>query len=161
MMKRTPGSFDVGELLFSSEFTVTPHDVAAWERDQILDGRDDRPNFRSRLERPPMAGSLAPEGLLRTRALDAVERHGELGGCTMVRTSAGKLRSLGSIVVGQRLCCVASVRHRSQRGDGACFLTLAVELRAGWRKLAELELGVEVTRTPEPADAWFDIDRAA
>jgi hypothetical protein len=111
---------------------------------QLLGGRDDGPSFRPGLERPPVAGSPVPEGLLLARALDALERSSNLGGCELVQTSAAKLRSLAPVGVGERLTAVATVRYRSHREREAVFLTLAVEIRGSSRKLAELEVCVEV-----------------
>jgi hypothetical protein len=146
---RTPTSFGVGEVLFSSEFRIAPREVAAWELAQLLGGRDDGPSFRPGLERPPLAGSPVPEGLILARAFDAIERSSSLGGCAIVPTSSGKLRSLAAAGVGERLTAVATVRYRSVREEQArVFLTLAVEIRAAGRKLAELEVGVEVYRKP-------------
>jgi hypothetical protein len=153
MSMRNPSSFGVGEVLFSTEFRITPHDVAGWERALVLGGRDDRPSFRSLLERPPVAGSPVPEGLVLARALEAFERSGGLGGCTIVPISAGKLRTLGRVSVGEPLSSVATIRYRSDRpsseSTGAaeaecCFLTLTIEIRGDGRKLAEVDVGVEM-----------------
>jgi hypothetical protein len=142
---RTPTSFGVGEVLFSSEFRIAPQEVAGWELAQLLGERDDRPSFRSSLERPPVAGSPVPDGLILARALEAIERSSSLGGCVITPTSSGKLRSLGAIGVGERLSAVATVRYRSVRkAESAVYLTLAVEIRGADRKLAEVEIGVEV-----------------
>lgn len=143
---RTPSSFGVGEVLFSTEFRITPHDVASWERGLVLGGHDDRPSFRSLLERPPVAGSPVPDGLVLARALEAFERSGGLGGCKIEATSSGKLRTLARVSVGEPLSSVATVRYRSERPElpESCFLTLTVEIRGGGRKLAEVEVGVEV-----------------
>lgn len=145
MSIRNPSSFGVGEVLFSSEFRITPHDVASWERAMVLGGRDDRPSFRSLLERPPTAGSPVADGLLFARALEAFEQSGRLGGCTIAPISAGKLRTLGRVSVGEPLACVATVRYRSEAEQpGSCFLTLTIEIRGDGRKLAEVDVGVEV-----------------
>ncbi|PRP90103.1 hypothetical protein ENSA5_67760 [Enhygromyxa salina] len=143
MSIRTPSSFGVGELLFSSAFRITPQEVAGWERARVLGGRDDRPGFRVRLEQPPVAGSPVPEGLVLARALSAIERSSGLGGCRLEQTSAGKLRVLGRVSVGEPLSSIATVRYRSVAGE-QCFLTLAIEIRGDGRKLAEVEVGVEV-----------------
>jgi hypothetical protein len=149
MSIRNPSSFGVGEVLFSSEFRITPQDVAGWERAMVLGGRDDRPSFRSLLERPPVAGSPVPEGLVLARALEAFERSGGLGGCTISPISAGKLRTLGRVSIGESLTSVATVRYRSEtERPGLCFLTLTIEIRGDGRKLAEVDVGVEV-RGPE------------
>jgi hypothetical protein len=148
MAMRAPSSFGVGELLFSSEFRIAPREVAAWELAEVLGDRDDRPGFRPRLEQPPVGGSV-PEGLIRAKALEAIERSSNLGGCTITILSAGKLRTLAAIGVGERLSAVATVRYRSVRGDRAgAFLTLVIEIRGSGRKLADLEVGVEVGREP-------------
>jgi hypothetical protein len=155
MSIRSPLSFGVGEVLFSSEFRITPQEVAAWERAQVLGGRDDRPSFRPRLERPPIAGSPVPEGLVLARALDAIEHSSGLGGCTIQPTSSGKLRSLGRVSVGEPLSSVATVRYRSSRANQpeCCFLTLTIEIRGDGRKLAEVEVGVEVVApAPRPVE---------
>jgi hypothetical protein len=145
MSMRNPSSFGVGEVLFSTEFRITPQDVASWERALVLGGHDDRPGFRSSLERPPVAGSPVPEGLVLARAIDALERSGGLGGCTIEQTSAGKLRTLGRVTVGEPLTSVATVRYRSeQQQSESCFLTLTIEIRGDGRKLAEVDVGVEV-----------------
>lgn len=156
---RTPLSFGVGEVLFSSAFRITPHDVAAWERAKVLDGRDDRPSFRSRLERPLVAGSPVPQDLVHARALEALEHSSGLDGCTLEQTSSGKLRSLGPVGVGEPLTSIATVRYRSDRPEGS-FLTLSIEIRGGGRKLAEVEVGVEIT-APKPvyqpsSVGWFE-----
>ena len=148
MSLRNPSSFGVGEVLFSSEFRITPHDVVAWERATILGGRDDRPSFRHRLEQPPVAGSPVPDGLILARALDALERSSGFGRCKIEQTSLGKLRTLARVGVGEVLSTVATVRYRSERPE-ATFLTLAIEVRGRDRKLAEVEVGVEV-RAPTP-----------
>lgn len=157
---RTPLSFGVGEVLFSSTFRITPHDVAAWERAKILGGRDDRPSFRSRLERPLPAGSPVPQDLVLARALEALEHSSGLDGCALERTSAGKLRSLGQVGVGEQLSSIATVRYRSDRSQGS-FVTLSIEIRGGGRKLAEVEVGVEITAPvqltppiPNPTITW-------
>ena len=142
MVMRTPTSFGVGELLFSSEFRIAPHEVAGWELAQDLGDRDDRPNFRPRLERPPVAGSPVPDGLVLVRALEAIERSRNLRGCTITPISAGRWRSFSPVIVGERLTAVATVRYRSVHEPHA--LTLAIELRSGARKLAELIVSVEV-----------------
>lgn len=143
---RTPTSFGAGEVLFSSEFRIAPQEVAVWELARVLGGRDDRPGFLPRLERPPVAGRPVPEGLILARALEAIERSSNLGGCVITPTSAGKLRSLAPVGVGERLTAVATVRYRSLQGDeDRAYLTLAVEIRAADRKLAEVEVGVEVS----------------
>ncbi|HLT36738.1 MAG TPA: hypothetical protein VK034_10640, partial [Enhygromyxa sp.] len=122
---------------------------AGWELAQVLGGRDDRPSFRPRLERPPVAGSPVPEGLILARALEAIERSSSLGGCVITPTSSGRLRSLAAIGVGERLTAVATVRYRSIREEQSrAFLTLAVEIRGAGRKLAEVEVGVEVEAEP-------------
>jgi hypothetical protein len=146
MSMRNPSSFGVGEVLFSTEFRITPQDVAGWERALVLGGRDDRPSFRSLLERPPVAGSPVPEGLVLARALEAFERSGGLGGCTIEPISAGKLRTLGRVSVGEPLSSVATVRYRSERAEQPeCgFLTLTIEIRGDGRKLAEVDVGVEM-----------------
>jgi hypothetical protein len=146
MSMRNPSSFGVGEVLFSTEFRITPQDVASWERALVLGGHDDRPGFRSSLERPPVAGSPVPEGLVLARAIEALERSGGLGGCTIEQTSAGKLRTLGRVSVGEPLTSVATVRYRSERSgeESDCFLTLTIEIRGDGRKLAEVDVGVEV-----------------
>jgi hypothetical protein len=150
MSMRNPSSFGVGEVLFSTEFRITPQDVAGWERALVLGGRDDRPSFRSLLERPPAAGSPVPEGLVLARALEAFERSGGLGGCTIEPISAGKLRTLGRVSVGEPLSSVATVRYRSERPstgevESECgFLTLTIEIRGDGRKLAEVDVGVEM-----------------
>jgi hypothetical protein len=141
---RTPLSFGVGEVLFSSAFCITPHDVAAWQRAKVLGGRDDGPGFRSRLERPLVAGSPVPQDLVLARALEALEHASGLGGCTLEPTSAGKLRALGSVGVGEPLSSIATVRYRSDRAQGS-FLTLSIEIRGAGRKLADVEVCVEVT----------------
>lgn len=152
MVMRTPSSFGVGEVLFSSEFRIAPQEVAGWELAKMLNGRDDRPSFRSRLERPPAGGSPVPADLIRARALEAIEQSSNLGGCVMTPTSAGKLRSLAVIGVGERLSAIATVRYRSVREDDPrVYLTLTVEIRGAGRKLAEVEVGVEVSRQPMPA----------
>jgi hypothetical protein len=166
MSIRNPSSFGVGEVLFSSEFRITPHDVAGWERAMVLGGRDDRPSFRSLLERPPVAGSPVPDGLLLARALEAFERSGRLGGCTIVPISAGKLRTLGRVSVGEPLSSVATVRYRSQTEQpDLCFLTLTIEIRGDGRKLAEVDVGVEVRGSQlevvEPFCWDWDWDQAA
>jgi hypothetical protein len=160
MSIRNPNSFGVGEVLFSSEFRITPHDVVGWERALVLGGRDDRPSFRSLLERPPAAGSPVPEGLVLARALEALERSGGLGGCKLEQTSAGKLRTLGRVSVGEPLSSVATVRYRSERLEqpDLCFLTLTIEIRGDGRKLAEVDVGVEV-RGPQlklVEQHWWD-----
>jgi hypothetical protein len=171
MSIRNPSSFGVGEVLFSSEFRITPNDVAGWERGLVLGGHDDRPSFRALLERPPLAGSPVPEGLVLARALEAFERSGGLGGCKLERTSAGKLRTLGRVTVGEQLSSVATVRYRSERPESAgtgreaeqpdsCFLTLTVEIRGGGRKLAEVDVGVEV-RGPQLKVVEQSWDQAA
>jgi|GEM_PF-2760403 len=149
MVMRTPSSFGVGEVLFSSEFQIAPQEVAAWELAQLLAGRDDRPGFRPRLERPPAGQAPVPAGLVRARALEAIERSSNLGGCVMTQTSAGKLRSLAPIGVGERLSTVATVRYRSVREDAPrAYVTLTLEIRGAGRKLAELEVGIELSRQP-------------
>lgn len=154
MLMRTPTSFGVGEVLFSSEFRIAPQEVAGWELAQVLGDRDDRPSFRPRLERPPVAGSPVPEGLILARMLEAIERSSNLGGCVITPTSTGKLRSLASVVVGERLTVVATVRYRSVRDEeSSAFLTLAVEIRGAGRKLAEVEVGVEVSPKPRLVSA--------
>lgn len=146
---RAPTSFGVGEVLFSSEFRIAPNEVAAWEVAQMLGGRDDGPSFRPGLEQPPLAGNPVPEGLMLARALEALERSSSLAGCAMVQTSMGKLRSLAPVGVGERLTVVATVRYRSVREHEArVYLTLGVEIRGAGRKLAELELCVEVCPKP-------------
>ncbi len=162
MSIRNPSSFGVGEVLFSSEFRITPHDVAGWERGLVLGGHDDRPTFRSLLERPPVAGSPVPDGLVLARAIEAVERSCGLGGCQIEPTSHGKLRTLGRVSVGEPLSAVATVRYRSERPDqpGSCFLTLTVEIRGGGRKLAEVDLGIEV-RGPQLTVIEHRWDQAA
>lgn len=152
MSMRRPLSFDVGEVLFSTEFRITPQEVAGWERAQVLGDRDDRPGFRSHLERPPVAGSPVPDGLVLARAVEAIERAGGLGGCTITPMSTGKLRSLGRVSVGEPLSAVATVRYRSVRDEqpDRCFLTLTVEIRGDHRKLAEVDFGVEVCAPPQP-----------
>jgi hypothetical protein len=142
---RTPLSFGVGERLFSSEFQIVPQELASWDRAQVLGDRDDRPSFRPRLERPLEMGAPIPDGLLLARALEAIERSSNLGGCAITPTSLTRLRSHAPIVVGERLTAVATVRYRSAR-EARAYLTLAIDLRAGGRKLAELEVGVEVSR---------------
>jgi hypothetical protein len=152
MSIRSPLSFDVGEVLCSTEFRITPREVAGWERAQVLGDRDDRPGFRSTLERPPVGGSPVPDGLVLARALEAIERAGSIGGCRFEPTSTGKLRSLARVTVGEPLDAIATIRYRSHR-DGQpdhCFLTLTVEIRGDGRKLAEVEFGVEVTAPPQP-----------
>jgi hypothetical protein len=145
MSIRIPSSFGVGEVLFSSEFRITPNDVAGWERAMVLGGQDDRPSFRSLLERPPVAGSPVPDGLLLARALEAFARSGTLGGCTIVPISAGKLRTLGRVSVGEPLSSVATIRFRSETAQpDLSFLTLTIEIRGDGRKLAEVDVGVEV-----------------
>jgi hypothetical protein len=142
---RTPTSFGVGEVLFSSEFRIAPKEVAGWELAQLLGGRDDGPSFRPGLELPPIASGPVPEGLMLARALEALERSSSLAGCSMVLTSSGKLRSLASAGVGERLTAVATVRYRSIRErEALVFLTLAVEIRGCDRKLAEIEVCVEL-----------------
>ncbi len=149
MLMRTPASFGVGEVLFSSEFRIAPRELAGWELAQVLGDRDDRPGFRPRLEQPPVAGSPVPEGLILSRTLEAIERSSNLGGCVITPTSTGKLRSLAPVAVGERLTAVATVRYRSVRGQDSCaFLTLAVEIRGVGRKLAEVDVGVEVRPKP-------------
>jgi hypothetical protein len=154
---RTPLSFGVGEVLFSSAFLITPHEVAAWEQAKVLGGRDDRPGFRSQLERPLVAGSPVPPDLVLARALEALEHSSGLGGCTLEQTSAGKLRSLGCVGVGEPLSSIATVRYRSERPEGS-FLTLSIEIRGGGRKLAEVEVGVEITapRACQPSSNWAE-----
>ncbi|PRP90396.1 hypothetical protein [Enhygromyxa salina] len=149
---RTPLSFGVGEVLFSSAFRITPHDVAAWERAKVLGGRDDRPGFRSRLERPLVAGSPVPQDLMLACALEALEHASGLDGCMLQPTSAGKLRSLAPVGIGEPLSSVATVRYRSDRPEGS-FLTLSIEIRGGGRKLADVELCVEVTAPKPTANA--------
>lgn len=142
---RAPTSFGVGEVLFSSEFRIAPQELAAWEVAQMLGGRDDGPSFRPGLERPLVVSRPLPESLILARALEGLERSSNLDGCTIVLTSSGKLRSLATVGVGERLSAVATVRYRSVREHEArVFLTLAVEIRAAGRKLAEIEVGVEV-----------------
>lgn len=152
MTIRNPLSFGVGEVLCSTEFRITPQEVAGWERAQVLGDRDDRPGFRSLLERPPVAGSPVPDGLVLARAVEAIERAGSFGGCSFEPTSTGKLRSLAKVSVGEPLSAIATVRYRSQREDQAdrCFLTLTVEIRGDGRKLAEVDFGVEVVAPPQP-----------
>ena len=169
MSMRRPLSFDVGEVLFSTEFRITPQEVAGWERAQVLGDRDDRPGFRSHLERPPVAGSPVPDGLVLARAVEAIERAGGLGGCTVTPMSTGKLRSLARVSVGEPLSAVATVRYRSVRDEqpDRCFLTLTVEIlssgirdaqsphppsriRGDGRKLAEVDFGVEVCAPAQP-----------
>jgi hypothetical protein len=141
---RTPTSFGVGEVLFSSEFRIAPQDVAGWELAQMLGGRDDGPSFRPGLEQPPVA-SPVPEGLILARALEGIERSSSLAGCAMVPTSSSKLRSLAPVSVGERLTAVATIRYRSVREhEPHVFLTLAVEIRGAGRKVAEIDLGVEI-----------------
>jgi hypothetical protein len=145
MSIRNPSSFGIGEVLFSTEFRITPQNVAGWERATVLGGRDDRPSFRALLERPPVAGSPVPDGLVLARALEAFERSGGLGGCKIVPISAGKLRTLGRVSVGEPLTSVATVRYRSETEQpDLCFLTLTIEIRGDGRKLAEVDVGVEV-----------------
>ncbi|MFO7561559.1 MAG: hypothetical protein R6X02_02850 [Enhygromyxa sp.] len=151
---RTPTSFGVGEVLFSSEFRIAPQEVTAWELAQVLGGRDDRPSFRPRLEQPPLAQGPVPEGLILARALEALERSSSLAGFAVTPTSSGKLRSLAPVGVGERLSAVATVRYRSVRADeSSAHLTLAVEIRGANRKLAEVEVGVEVSPKPGVASA--------
>lgn len=149
---RSPSSFGVGELLFSPTFKITPEDLSSWERAKVLGGRDDRPGFRPRLERPPVGGSV-PEGLILSKTLEALGRSGNLGGCTVEQVSSKRLRMLGPVVLGEQLSAVATVRYRSTRpGDACSFLTLVVELRSESRKLGEVEVGVEVVGAPSPDD---------
>jgi hypothetical protein len=150
-MMRTPTGFGVGEVLFSSEFRIAPQGVASWELAQlVLDDRDDGPSLRPGLELPAMVGSPVPDGLILTQALEAIERSSGLGGCQLTLTSSGKLRTLATAGVGERLTTVATVRFRSVREDRV-FLTLAVEIRGADRKLAEVEVGVEVSPVLIPA----------
>ncbi len=142
---RDPMSFGVGESLFSPTFTVTPDEMWAWQRAKVLGSRDDRPNFRSRLERP-VDHSQAPEGLVLAKLLDAIGQSENLGGCALVPTTgARRLRLSAPVVVGERLSAVATVRFRSIDA-GRTFITLAIELRAdqGLRRLAALEVSAEV-----------------
>ncbi|EDM79227.1 hypothetical protein PPSIR1_03783 [Plesiocystis pacifica SIR-1] len=137
-------------MLFSPAFTISPQDVWAWERDMALGRRDDHPGFRPHFEQP-VAGARVPDGLVMSKILDALARSGNLGGCQVERTSAGRLRTLAPIVVGESLTAVASVRYRSRRvGDPRTFVTLAVELRSGLRKFAEAEVGVEILAPEDP-----------
>lgn len=147
MLMRTPTSFGVGERLFSSEFRIAPQELASWDLQQVLGDRDDRPSFRPRLEQPLATGIPIPDGLLFARALEAIERSSNLGGCAITPTSLGRLRCHAPIGVGERLTAVATVRYRTAQ-EGRAFLTLAIEVRASGRKLAELEVGVEVSRKP-------------
>ena len=143
MTARTPMSFGVGELLFSPVFRVAPSDLWAWSRDTVLDDRDDRPGFRPQLERP-VAGVSVPEALLLSKTLEALARSGNLGGCAVREMSARRVRTFAPTVVGERLNAIATVRYRSCREDGTTFLTLAVEVRCDARKLAEVEVGIEM-----------------
>lgn len=150
MSIRHPSSFGVGEVLCSTEYRITPQEVAAWERAQVLGDRDDRPGFRSRLECPPVAGSPVPDGLVLARAIEAIERAGQRGGCHLELTSIGKLRTLARVSVGEPISAIATIRYRSQREDQASFLTLTVEIHGDGRKLAEVDFGVEVVAPPAP-----------
>jgi hypothetical protein len=124
--------------------------MAGWELAQALGDRDDRPSFRPNLEQPPAAGAPVPEGLLLALTLEAIERSSNLGGCLITPTSMGRLRSLAPVAVGERLTAVATIRYRSVLPDASVFLTLAVEIR-GSRKLAEVEVAVEVSRLMQAA----------
>jgi hypothetical protein len=146
-MMRTPTSFGVGEVLFSSVFRIAPLEVAGWELAQLHSDRDEGPSFRTGRELPPMAGSPVPESLILARALEAIEQSSSLRGCRLVPTSSGKLRTLAVAGVGERLTAVATVRFRSVREDRV-FLTLGIEIRGEDRKLAEVEVGVEVCESP-------------
>ncbi len=150
MMVRNPSSFGVGELLFSPEFMFAPADLASWDRASVLGDHDDRPGFRPSLEGPP-AASQVPEGLVVARALDALERSAQWGGCHLRETSRGRLRSLGRVGVGERLHAVASVRYRSRGRTQESFLTLNVEIRSEGRRVAEMEFGVEVLPAAAPS----------
>ena len=84
------------------------------------------------------------------------------GGCSIEQTSLGKLRTLAQVGVGETLTTVATIRYRSERPEGS-FLTLAIEIRGNGRKLAEVEVGVEVrSRRPErPTTKWAEFLHAA
>jgi hypothetical protein len=143
MSMRSPSSFGVGEQLFSPQFTVTPADFAGWDRASVLGDRDDRPSFRPNFESPLASGAALPEGLILTKAVEALVRSAQWGGCRLEATSHGRIRQLGRIGVGERLHAVATVRYRSRSAE-ASFLTLTLEVRSGSRRLAEVEVGVEV-----------------
>jgi hypothetical protein len=143
MSMRSPSSFGVGEQLFSPQFTVTPGDFAGWDRASVLGDRDDRPSFRPNFEGPLASGAALPEGLILAKALAALVRSAQWGGCQLEATSHGRIRRFGRIGVGERLHAVATVRYRSRPAE-ASFLTLMVEVRSGSRRLAEVEVGVEV-----------------
>jgi hypothetical protein len=152
-MMRSPSSFGVGEQLFSPQFTVTPADVAGWDRASVLGDRDDRPSFRPNFEGPLATGAGVPEGLILAKALEALVRSAQWGGCRLEATSHGRIRQLGRISVGERLHAVATVRYRSHSAE-ASFLTLVVEVRSGSRRLAEFEFGVEVLDPPVETRLW-------
>jgi len=147
---RNPSSFGVGEQLFSPQFTVTPADIAGWDRASVLGDRDDRPSFRHSFESPLASGAAVPDGLILVKALEALVRSAQWGGCRLEPTSHGRVRQFGSIGVGARLHAVATIRYRSQPGQ-ASFLTLIVEVRSGSRRLAEVEVGIEVLA---PTPLW-------
>jgi hypothetical protein len=156
-MMRSPSSFGVGEQLFSPQFTVTPADVAGWDRASVLGDRDDRPSFRPSFEGPVATGAAVPEGLIVAKALEALVRSVQWGGCRLEAIHHGRVRQLGRIGVGERLHAVATVRYRSCSAQ-ASFLTLVVEVRSGSRRLAEVEFGVEVlgveVLAPPLASQW-------
>jgi hypothetical protein len=149
-MMRSPSSFGVGEQLFSPQFTVTPSDVAGWDRASVLGDRDDRPSFRPNFEGPLATGAAVPEGLIQAKALEALVRSVQWGGCRLEVTFHGRVRQLGRIGVGERLHAVATVRYRSHAASSS-VLTLLVEVRSGSRRLAEVEVGVEVLEPLVPA----------
>ncbi len=140
---RTPSSFGVGEQLFSHPFIVSPADLAGWERASVLGDRDDKPSFRPTFEAPACTGAAVPEGLVVAKAVAALFGSAQWGGCRLSPISSRR-GSFGRIGVGSPLTCVATVRYRSHVGETS-FLTLVVEVRSGSRRVAEFELGVEVS----------------
>lgn len=142
MSMRNPSSFGVGEQLFSPRFILTPTDVAGWDRASVLGDRDDRPSFRPTFEAPSATSAAVPDGLVVAKALAALVDSAQWGGCRLQPISFGRA-SVSRIGVGSPLHAVATVRYRS-RSAQACFLTLAIEVRSGSRRVAEFEVCVEV-----------------